>query len=58
MTSKGKDENYFYYKFKNNSYVILSQVKSIDRKRFLDKYETMDKQNFKEIKKRLKTMWF
>lgn len=58
MTTKGKDNNYFYYKYKQNSYIILSQAKSIDRKRFLDKIETVNKIDFENIIKKLKTMWF
>ena len=58
MTTKWKDNNYFYYKYKENSYIILSQSKSIDRKRFLDKIETMNKDDFEKIIKKLKTIWF
>ncbi len=58
MTTKWKENNYFYYKYKENSFIILSQTKSIDRKRFLDKVETMDKENFTNIIKKLKTVWF
>jgi len=58
MTTKWKENNYFYYKYKENSFIILSQTKSIDRKRFLDKIETMDKKNFENLTKKLKTLWF
>lgn len=58
MTSKWKDDNQFYHKYKENSYIILSQAESIDRKRFLDKVETMTKSDFDEITKKLKTFWF
>lgn len=49
MTSKGKDDNIFYHKIftwefnennqihKDSSYVIMSQVKVIDKKRFTEK---------------------
>lgn len=58
MTSKWKDNNNFYHKYKENSYMILSQAKAIDRKRFLDKIDIVPILDFNEITKKLKTFWF
>jgi mRNA interferase MazF len=58
MTTKWKDNNFFYHKYKENSYIILSQTKTIDRKRFLDKIDVINKEEFTKITKKLKTMWF
>ena len=60
MTTKWKN-NDFYYKLwdtKESSYVILSQVKLFDLKRFHYKIRTLAKSEFLEIQKRLKTLWF
>ena len=60
MTTKWKN-NDFYYKLwdtKDSSYVILSQVKLFDLKRFHYKIRTLAKSEFLEIQKRLKTLWF
>lgn len=64
LTSKWKDKNYFYYKFKDislknpkykdSSFAILSQVKTIDKKRFFEHAWNISKEDFIEIKKRLK----
>lgn len=68
LTTKGKDEHYFYYKIKTasfnaknqknakNSYLILSQVKVMDRKRFTENMGTLPQKEFIQIKKRLKTV--
>ena len=58
MTTKWKDNNFFYHKYKEKSYIILSQVKTIDRKRFLDKIDIINKEEFAKITKKLKTIWF
>lgn len=58
MTTKWKDNNFFYHKYRENSYIILSQSKTIDRKRFLNKIETINKEDFSTIIKKLKTLWF
>ena len=58
MTSKGKD-NKFYHKLPDNifghtSRLILSQVKTIDKKRFIREIGTVPKEEFLDIKKKLK----
>ena len=68
LTSQWKDDNYFYYKFndvslknpkyKDSSYAILSQVKSTDKKRFFEHGGSISKEDFVEIKKRLKQILF
>ena len=60
MTTKWKN-NDFYYKLwdtKESSYIILSQSKLFDLKRFHYKIRTLAKSEFLEIQKRLKTLWF
>lgn len=59
MTIKWKD-NDFYYKLENskNSYIILSQPKLLDFKRFHYKVWTVSKADFMKIQKSLKTLWF
>lgn len=68
LTSQGKENNYFYYKFneiflknpkyKNSSYSILSQVKVMDKKRFFENVWNISEKDFSEIKKRLKQILF
>ena len=68
LTSQWKDNNYFYYKFNNislknpkykdSSYAILSQVKIMDKKRFFEHAWSIWKEDFNEIKKRLKQVLF
>lgn len=68
LTSQGKENNYFYYKFneiflknpkyKNSSYAILSQVKVMDKKRFFENVWNISEKDFSEIKKRLKQILF
>jgi len=60
MTTQWKN-NDFYYKLsdtKENSYIILSQAKLFDLKRFHYKIRTVSKDEFLNIQKRLKTLWF
>ena len=60
MTTKGKN-NDFYYKLSDNtknSFVILSQAKLFDLKRFHYKMRTLEKKEFKSVQKKLKTLWF
>jgi len=62
MTTKWKD-NKFYYKlndkyFNKNSYLTLSQIKSIDKKRFIEKIWKIDLEDFLNIKKELKNTIF
>jgi len=53
MTTKWKD-NKFYYKlpyniFNKDSYCILSQIKSIDKNRFIEKMGIIPKDVFRKI---------
>lgn len=61
MTTKWKN-NDFYHKLKDsvceNSYIILSQPKLLDIKRFHYKIETIHEEDFLEIQKKLKNLWF
>jgi hypothetical protein len=66
LTSKGKDNSNFYYKFKtarfneenkkyeNSSYCILSQVKVMDKKRFTQKIWYIKNEEFDMLKEKLK----
>lgn len=70
MTSKGKENNRFYHKVQNwefnennqinkdKSYIIISQVKVMDKKRFTEKMWIINQEEFTTIKKKLKTMLF
>jgi hypothetical protein len=70
LTSKWKDNNNFYFKIKNlhlseknkkyidTSYVILSQVKVTDKKRFTQNVWIVESSDFKEIQKKLKNILF
>lgn len=62
MTTKGKN-NKFYYKipydyFQKDSYVTLSQIKTIDRKRFIEKVWKISVEDFLKVKKELKEVLF
>ncbi len=62
MTTKWKD-NDFYHKLpddisRENSFVILSQPKLLDIKRFHYKVWSLDKESFKEVQKNLKLFGF
>jgi len=57
MTTKWKD-NKFYFKldnkyFNKNSYITLSQVRIVDKKRFIEKIWMIAKNDFMQIKKEL-----
>jgi len=70
LTSKGKENNNFYYKIKDlslieknkkymdSSFVILSQVKVMDKKRFTQHIWVVWENNFLEIQKKLKKFLF
>lgn len=63
MTTKWKNNNFFYYKLpyfyhNKDSYIILSQIKVIDKKRFIEKMYTISKQDFSKIKNTLKQRLF
>ena len=63
MTTKWKEDNKFYYKindkyFNKNSYLVLSQVKSIDKKRFIKRIWSISKIDLTIIKKELKLFLF
>jgi len=60
MTTKGKD-NKFYFKlndryFNKKSYLTLSQVKTLDKKRFIKKIWKIDTEDFIKIKENLKQL--
>jgi len=68
LTSKGKDNHYFYYKFNDldlseknrqyidSSYAILSQVKTIDKKRFTQNIGWVSQKEFSSIKEKLRSV--
>lgn len=68
LTSKWKQENIFYHKmktaifnennqkYKDSSFCILSQVKVIDKKRFLENIWYVKESEFIEIKEKLKEL--
>ncbi|MBT4937342.1 type II toxin-antitoxin system PemK/MazF family toxin, partial [Candidatus Peregrinibacteria bacterium] len=68
LTSKGKNSHLFYHKFheielqnpkyKNSSYAILSQVKVMDKRRFIEHVGTISKSEFMSVKEKLKTLLF
>jgi len=60
MTTQWKN-NDFYYKLwdiEKDSFVILSQAKLFDFKRFHYKIRTLDQNEFIKVQKKLKTLWF
>ncbi len=63
MTTKWKENNKFYFKidekyFNKKSYLVLSQVKTIDKKRFIVKIWKISNKDFYEIKKELQEFLF
>lgn len=63
MATKWKDNNKIYYKldksyFNKDSYLILSQVKVVDKKRFFEHIETIKEEDFEKIKKELQNILF
>ncbi len=61
MTTKWKNNKY-YYKIDSNyfnkeSYVTLSQIKTIDKKRFIEKIWKLSEDDFTKIKKELKNLF-
>ena len=63
MTTQWKDNNYFYIRlsdsyFNKKSYIIKSQLKSIDKKRFIEKMCILTNKDFYNIKKELKESTF
>lgn len=68
LTSKGKSKNRFYHqlkkleltekniKYKNSSFVILSQVKVMDKKRFTQNIGSVYKLEFLQVKEKLKAL--
>lgn len=62
MTTMWKD-NKFYHKlsdkyFDKQSYITLSQVRILDKKRFIEKIWMIHKDDFEQIKKELKKILF
>ncbi len=63
LTTKGKDSSCFYIKLSDNyfqkkSYIITSQPKAIDKKRFIEKMGILSETDFESIKKELIAFWF
>ena len=66
LTSKGKEKNRFYHKLENvvfnkenevnRSFVILSQSRTLDRKRFLHKIWDVEEKEFIQIKQKLREL--
>ena len=68
LTSQGKDSHRFYHKFdtavfnednqqhKDRSYVILSQVKVMDKKRFTQHIGNISEKEFELVKEKLKAL--
>jgi mRNA-degrading endonuclease toxin of MazEF toxin-antitoxin module len=55
-------ENKFYYKLNNKyfnkiSFITLSQFKTIDKKRFIDKIWKINEEDFLEIKNKIKKLF-
>ncbi len=60
LTTKGKDTK-FYYEFPSKianqkSWWMLSQIRVIDKKRMMDKIDTVNIYQFHEIKKHLRNL--
>ncbi len=63
MTTKWKHNNIFYSKidksyFNKDSYIIKSQMKSLDKKRFIKKIWKLSHKDFYALKKELKKFLF
>jgi len=68
LTTKGKKEHWFYHKLEeldlNNpkyiktSFIILSQVKVMDKNRFFKKGGILSKKEFLEVQKKIKRVLF
>ena len=63
MSTKWKDDNKFYYKlddsyFNKPSYILLSQIKIIDKKRFFEEIWEISWEDFRNIKNKLKDLLF
>ncbi len=59
MTIKWKNNDFYFDLFWNKkSFIILSQPKLFDLKRFHYKIWMVNKETFSEIQKKLKTLWF
>ena len=61
MTTKWKINN-FYYKLNNNyfnknSYIVLSQIKTIDSRRFIEKIWKISTNDFLDIKNKIKKLF-
>ena len=63
MTTQSKEDNIFYIRisddyFNKKSYIIKSQLKSLDKKRFIKKIWKLSNKDFYDIKKELKNFIF
>ncbi|MDD3144631.1 MAG: type II toxin-antitoxin system PemK/MazF family toxin [Candidatus Gracilibacteria bacterium] len=58
MTTKGKDNDFYFALnnkyFEKDSFITLSQIKTVDKKRFIEKIGKIDVDDFLEIKNRIK----
>lgn len=59
MTTKWKKDSKFQYKLKNNifskdSYISLSHIKTIDKKRFIEKIWKIWEDDFMQIKNKIR----
>lgn len=68
LTSKGKDNSFFYHKlenldlqnpkYKESSYAVVSQLRAFDKKRFVEKIGTFPEKEFTELTKKLRKIIF
>lgn len=63
MTTKWKDDNKFYYKLDKSyfwigSFLVLSQIRVVDKKRFLEYLWKISNNDFKIIKKEIQNILF
>jgi len=62
MTTGGKDNKFYYtlpdHYFAKTSRIILSQARMIDKNRMTDKVLAIGKEDFADIKEKLRTLLF
>ncbi len=68
LTSKGKLDSKYYHKFEEitlqnpkyqqSSYAIVSQIKSLDKKRFVEKVGVISNEEYLTLTKKLRTLLF
>ncbi len=57
LTRKGKNTD-FYYKVDTDSYILTSQPKLFDKKRFVYKVWILSEDIFSDVQKKLQNLWF